>query len=407
MFDHSLVFDSPGYLLLLLLIPLIWVWGYRSLAGLGRWRRLFALFFRSLVVAIIVFALADVQYQRRTDELTVVYVLDQSLSIPVEKRRAMIDYVRSSIDQHLDAQKSDRYAVIVFGRDAEVEVPLIEVNVVRSVESLFDPEYTDLATAIRRAKAIFPYDAAKRIVLVTDGNQNLGNAYREARAATSAGVSIDVVPVYLQSRGEVSVEKIDVPAGVRKDQPFKLRVVLDNDAEEGSAAAVRGDLRIVRKAGQQEELVAEEEVELQPGKQVFTIPEQIEFPDFYTYEARFIAEDPADDGMVQNNLASAFTHIRGSGQVLMIENFEKQGEFDYLADSLGKMGIEVSLRSTDDLFTSLAELQRYDAIILANVSRSAAEDADNIASFSDAQISMLVQNTRELGCGLVMIGGPD
>ena len=32
---------------------------------------------------------------------------------------------------------------------------------------------------------------------------------------------------------------------------------------------------------------------------------------------------------------------------------------------------------------------------------------DNITSFSDAQISMLVRNTREMGCGLVMMGGPD
>ena len=52
-------------------------------------------------------------------------------------------------------------------------------------------------------------------------------------------------------------------------------------------------------------------------------------------------------------------------------------------------------------------MQRYDAVILANVSRSSVDDVDNVASFSDEQIEMLVRNTRELGCGLVMIGGPD
>ena len=35
------------------------------------------------------------------------------------------------------------------------------------------------------------------------------------------------------------------------------------------------------------------------------------------------------------------------------------------------------------------------------------EDAANVSSFSDDQIKMLVRNTEELGCGLIMIGGPN
>ena len=55
----------------------------------------------------------------------------------------------------------------------------------------------------------------------------------------------------------------------------------------------------------------------------------------------------------------------------------------------------------------MAELQRYDSVVLANVSRSTGDDAENVSSFSDSQISMLTQNTREMGCGLIMLGGPD
>src|SRR5262245_59862297 len=204
MFEHSIVFDRPAFLALLALLPTFWWMGYRSLAGLGPWRRWMALGLRSLVFILIVLALADAQYQRRSEGLTVVYLLDQCLSVPADQRQAMLDYVRRSIDEHRDDSRGDRFSVIVFGRDAEVEIPPVAVNeaLQRRVESLLDPEYTDLATAIQRAKAIFPYDAAKRIVLVTDGNQNMGNAYREAQAAAAAGVSLDVVPVYLAARGE-------------------------------------------------------------------------------------------------------------------------------------------------------------------------------------------------------------
>jgi len=408
MFQHSFTFDS-AYLLLLLLLPVMWWIGYRSLSGLGQWRRLTALALRSGVLSIIVLALADMQYQRRSDQLTVIYLLDQSLSIPVDQRQAMIDYVNTSIEEHLEEAQNDRFAVIVFGRDAAVEMPLVNVRIPlsRQIETMLDPEYTDLALAIQRAKAMFPFDAAKRIVLISDGNQNQGNAQRDARAAAAAGVSIDVVPVMLSARSEISVEKIDVPASARKGQPFEIRAVLRNDSPEDAGHSVSGKLRIVRKTGQREETIVEQDIVVPPGKRVFTISEEIEQPDFYTYEAHFTPNDSADDGMTQNNEASAFTHVRGKGHVLLIENWDKQGEADYLVERLRQEEIAVTVTPSDRLFTSLAELQRYDSVILANVSRSSGTDADNVSSFSDDQISMLERNTREMGCGLIMIGGPD
>ena len=409
MFGHNIAFDSAGYLLLLLLLPLVWRMSFRSLAGLGQLRRVFALTLRSLVLALLVLALADMQYQRKSDRLTVIYLLDQSLSIPMEQRQAMIDYVNASIQEHHDEMKRDRFAVIVFGREAVVEMPLVtaQLSLQSQIETILDPEYTDLATAIQRAKAMFPHDSAKRIVLVTDGNENLGDAQREARSATSAGVSIDVVPVMLSARNEVSVEKLDVPAATRSGQPFEMRVVLNNDAPSESRQAVSGSLRIIRKTGESETDLVTQKVQVPPGKRVFTISEEIEQADFYTYEARFIPDDPAEDGMTQNNNASAFSHVRGKGHVLLIENWDKKGQFDYLVDRLRSEDITVTVNSSDRSFSSLAELQRYDSVILANVSRSAGDDAESVASFSDAQISMLVQNTRELGCGLIMLGGPD
>ncbi len=90
---------------------------------------------------------------------------------------------------------------------------------------------------MQRAMAMFPHDAAKRIVLVTDGNQNIGDALEEARAMADAGVSIDVMPVPLEQQTEVSVETVALPADVRLDQPFELRVVLNNATSDDAEAA--------------------------------------------------------------------------------------------------------------------------------------------------------------------------
>ena len=148
MLPYTIAFDSPGYLLLLLLLPLMWWFSFHSLSGLGSWRRWMVLSLRSLVLTVLVMALADVQLQRSSDQITVIYLLDQSLSIPTDQRQAMVEYVNDSVDDHYERVEDDRYAVIVFARDAAVEIPVVNANIPlpERIETVLDAEYTDLAT---------------------------------------------------------------------------------------------------------------------------------------------------------------------------------------------------------------------------------------------------------------------
>lgn len=403
-----LAFNSPWYLLLLALLPAMWVYSFHSLSGLGRWRRWLALLLRTGVMTLIVLALAEMQYQRTSDRLTVIYLLDQSLSIPEARREAMIRYTNASIRKQRNDSSGDRAGTIVFGKNAEVELPPVDfsIQLPTKVESLLDREYTNLANAMQRAMAMFPHDSAKRVVIVTDGNQNIGDALEQARSMVDAGVSIDVLPVPLDRTSDITVEKVAIPSDVRLDHPFELRVVLNNEAASDSESKpVPGRLKIVRKAGDREVTLADAPIELEAGKRVFTLPEKISQADFYTYEAQFVPDDAAADALAQNNLATAFTHVQGKGQVLLIEDWEKAGQFDFFVERLRGDGLEVNVMASNRLFTSLPELQRYDSVILANVPRTSGEDVSNVSSFSDEQIKMLVRNTEELGCGLIMIGG--
>lgn len=406
-----LVFNSPWWLLLLLLLPAMWWFSFYSLSGLGRWRRLLALFLRTMVMMLIVAALAEMQYQRTSDRVTVIYLLDQSLSIPQARREAMIRYVNASIREQREGDKADKAGVIVFGKNAEVEVPPVDFNIqiTRKVESLLDQDFTNLSGAMQRAMAMFPHDSAKRLVLVTDGNQNVGDALEEARAIAEAGVSIDVMPVPLDQRSDVAVETMALPPDIRRNQPFEARVVVNNTStdETGAGKSVKGHIRIVRKAGDREETLVDEPHEIKPGKTVLPFRQEIDQPDFYTYEASFVPDDAKNDALTQNNVATAFTHVQGKGLVLLIENWEEPGEFDYLVERLRNEGLEVVVQPSNRLFTSLPELQRYDSVVLADVPRASGEDASNVSSFSDEQIKMLVRNTEELGCGLIMLGGPN
>ena len=62
------------------------------------------------------------------------------------------------------------------------------------------------------------------------------------------GIGIDVIPVRLQTRAEVAVDKVALPSDIRRGTPFQVRVVLNNYSEpEGDEPprSVAGRVRIV------------------------------------------------------------------------------------------------------------------------------------------------------------------
>ena len=414
----QLAFDRPWFLAALALVPLLWVFSYHSLAGLGRYRSLFAILLRSVVLTLLILALAQMQFLRSSDRVTVIYLLDQSASIPPDVRESMVDYVVEDVERHRDDARRDRASVIVFGRQANIEVPPLDADLplVNRLETLttLQSDATNLEGAIKLAQATFPEDSANRLVILSDGNENLGNAAEIANQLAQDGVGIDVIPVWLNRSNDVSVERVSLPADIRRGQPFEARVVVDNRTPESAedGGQVSGTLKLVRRQGSQTMTLDEMPVTLEPGKTVYRFTDEISESDFFEYQAMFVADRAEADAVRQNNRATSFTQVRGKGHVLLIEDWENRtaggaGEFSYLVERLKAAGLEVTVQFTDEMFTSLAELQRFDTVILANVPRSSGSTSENITNFSDRQVDMLVRNTQQMGCGLVMLGGPN
>lgn len=404
-----LSFDNPNYLWLLACLPLLWWIGFSSLGALGQYRRAFALLLRTTVWVAIVFAMAGVQMVWVSDRVTVMYVLDQSESIPRAKRQVMLDYVVRNVRRHRDKARADRAGIVVFGRDPSIELPPFDDDIMlnKLEGTLGRSDATNLESALGLAQASMEDDTARRIVIVTDGNENLGQARKIASRLADSGIGIDVVPVMLESSSEVLVEKIDLPSNIRKGQPFEPRVVIQSYTDGTSDRPVSGTLRVRQKVGGSETLLLEEKITLDPGKNVYPLRHEIDQPAGYIYNAEFVPETKDDDGLRQNNSATAYTYVRGKGRVLLIEDRRHIGDFDLLIETLRKSNIEVVTQPNDALFGSLAELQAYDAVILAGVPRATGEGTNQVTSFTDDQIDMLVSNTQQLGAGLLMIAGPE
>ncbi len=116
---RSLTVGRPLWLILLpvLIVPLI-LFSFKSLAGLGKVRRLFAILIRTSVVTAIILALAEVSTVQRNEKLTTMYVIDMSESIPMEYRGTILSFV-SEDSKKRNKTKDDLAGVIVFGREPE------------------------------------------------------------------------------------------------------------------------------------------------------------------------------------------------------------------------------------------------------------------------------------------------
>ncbi len=400
----SVTVGRPWWLLLIpLILPPLVAFSTRSLSGLGPVRRALAILLRGTVLTLIVLALAELQAVRRNDRLTTVFLVDASQSVPRELRKSALDYVTESSKKR---RKDDLTGVIVFGKNPSVETPPAptEVNLL-GIESTIDGEYTDLAAALKLALATFPEDTARRVVLISDGNENRGNALEQALAARNLGVQIDVVPLQYFYDREVLVEKVSIPPDVKEGETVNINVVIRASEPTG------GTLQIFQKADNYRAPAPGNEkpqpIRLQRGVNVLTLKQLITKPNFYTFSAEFYPEEGSGDQRAINNKAEGFTHARGTAQVLLIEG--TRDEHAELVKALTEKKINVTTLVAprvdgsgsvdgDPMPNDLAQLQPYDTVILGNVPKDA---------FTEAQHQLFASHVHDMGGGLIMLGGRD
>lgn len=435
-------FVSPWWLLLLVLAPLVYVIGRKSLSGLGPVRRWVAITARTLVVVLLAAALAEPRVRRPSENMTVIFVVDRSASVPRElvdetgtgtrdRRWGRIqEVVESSVSARYGVNRGDQFGVLLFGKRPKLAYPPTPVlglkNKIDESGVLLDENYTDIAAAMKLALASFPEGTGKRLVLVSDGNQNLGNAEEQADLAKKNGVVIDAIALAPNSKNEsdVLVQAVEAPPVAATGARLPIRVYLRNASP---TREVRGTLELIRVGGEGADVADDKQtdididdgpevenakvkpavVRLKPGLNVFKFRdrEQARADASYTYRAKFVPETGQAIGdRIANNTADAAVVARGSRRVL----FLTQGKEDevqkhtFLLDQLRKAKIQYLVRAADKLPKGKTDLgvylSNFDCLILANVPYD---------DFTQDQAEVIRTQVYDQGCGLIMLGGPD
>lgn len=407
MWNLSFVFATPWYLFLLLLAPLVWWMAAKSLGGLDRVRAGTAVGLRLVILALLIGALLEPEYGIILDRIAVMFVVDQSQSIPSERRQALREFVENECAVHQNLGRGDMAGVIAFGRDPAIEDPPTNAPY-RGLDSpmAVDGSATNLQAAMKLARAVLPAESARRIVVVSDGNENVGSALAEADELVADGIAIDTIGAALIPGDDVVAARALAPSHARVDTPFEVTIVLEYHTEDKSATT-SGRLSVTKRMDGADSVVSDEPVELRAGKNVYTVKQELKDASFYTYSAKFSPSDVGRDQFSQNNQVSTSTVVGGKAKILFLGNAERASDGVHLIERLRANGITVDVRPATQWPTSLYEFQSYDGVMLGDVPRVFGSEEENLVQVTDDQIKVLVAGVEKLGIGLVLLGGPN
>jgi uncharacterized membrane protein len=370
-------FSNPVWLLALIpAVPwVIWL-SWKSDVRIEAWRHWSALVLRLLVVLALCLGMAGLQFKKPLEGMTVFFMLDRSQSVPSPQQET----ARAYVNQASSGKKpNDLAGALVFAADAAIESRPNPQLDLRQIQAVVGTERTDIAGAIRLGTAAFPETGQKRLVLLSDGNENVGDALSALAAARTLGVSMDVLPLGAARGNDVSIQKLTVPPNVKKGQTFDVKIFAQADHDQ--SATIRLYLN--------ETALGEQKVQLNAGKNLLTFPQTLDGTGFYKYDVQI---DAPGDTVPQNNRGIAFATVRGNPRVLIISSDPKKDQ--PLVDALQTGKLEVKM--TDRFPDTLAELQSYDAIFLSNIS------AGDLGLDS---MRLLESAVRDFGVGLVCVGG--
>ena len=377
----TLAFDRP--LLLFLALPclgLVWFLWRTSRVYMPPIRRRVSLGLRLAITALLVAVLAEPRVQLSANDLAVAFLLDRSDSVTPAMREDQERFLADAL-QHKGQQ--DQAAVISFGGDPVLDRALsTESDTPRlSSSDNLNPSATNIAAAIRAGLAVLPPSAARRLVLLSDGQQNQEDAMAAAALASAARVQLMSVPLDAVRGPEVLVRALDAPTQLREGERFTVSAQVESNVPTTASLFLMVDGR----------LVANQDVNVDPGVSRFVLPVE---PLANGNHVLRLQMQAASDTLVQTNSAGAYVIVQGPPKVLVVEGTPGEGQF--LADALRAQGLNVDVSRPDGAALDPEALLNYASTVLVDV------PADNLP---EARMQTLKSYVRDHGGGLLVVGG--
>lgn len=378
--------DATPLVLVAVLVLLALEWlitqrgkGPRLASMLARGRKWPAHLLRGAFAACVFLAATGVAIPVPTAVQSVMFVADRSGSISPAARRAQDRFIRASIGA---MKEPDTFGIVAFGKEPHLECEVGPGRSEFAISSRPGEVDTNIESALRVALQALPPGPGRRIVLLSDGNETVGDALAAASEAATAGVPVDVVLPGPDTESEVAITSFVAPDVVSLGEPFELKIAV------GSTRAAKAVITVHQNSA----LAVHQEVALAAGKNVFILPWNLAKPGLSAFECR-ITTSPGDDRSPENN--AAFAHVTAWSRPRVLLASGREASRDLLRRILLAASMEVTCVPPDGI-PVFPEIAGYDLLVL--------DDVPAVA-LSASQMSAIADYVRHFGGGLVASGG--
>ena len=372
-------FAKPIWLLLIFAaIALLFVTS-KALNHRGKTKKAIILAARFVTFSFLILSLAGIGITWNIDDTATIFLMDGSDSMTEHKKDGE-SFIKKAIEHMKD---KDEAGVISFGEEPTMENFLSKEPAFDSISSGQGGKYTNIEKAMNAALSVLPDKSKKRIVLISDGEENEGNSSNIAGTLKEKGVDFKVLKIERQKGNEVSAISLTVPQTLNIGEEFNIGVSIKSNVNtSGKLTLFDGAMK-----------AAEENVEITKGDNRFVFKDKADARGFKTYRA--VIEADLDIEM-RNNEASSFLNVLDRPMILLLE--DKEGEGNEIAKILDGAKATYKRANAHSAPADLQSLAQYKTVILANVS------AENL---SDGFLKALEPYVRDFGGGLIASGGDD
>ena len=340
-----------------------------------RFARICAIVVRSVGLCLLVLAMAGTGMSRQSDLTAHIFALDLSDSAAPGLSAAL-----AAIQAGEGRTDTDALGIVAFGAEASVEkLPSTDARL-SELYSWADGAYSNLASALTVSQSAFPEGMKRRVVLVSDGLETLGNALTAARTLQAAQIEVDVLPLPAGQFDEVQLVSLTAPRQVSKNAEYELETLIYSTSDNDVSIAVYKNNR----------LVAAADVHVRAGENRFAFTDIADEGGGIALRAEIRA---VNDRFTQNNRAFAYSYVADAPKVLVIgyENSEAD-----IVKILKAAGVNITVTQAAAAPSTVDRLNAYDSVLLADAPLDVMPDG-----FADA----LESYARNTGGGVLCIGG--
>lgn len=372
-------FDHPWILLLLPLVIAGAVYAYRKDFRLAGARKKWAVGLRTSICVLLILVLAGFHTYTLALNKEVVFVADRSASI--SSTIPLDEWIGEAVKSKGD---HDLAGAVSFGMNTVVDKTLSEADELPGWgQREVSRDFTHIEHALSLAGSLFQGKENRRLVLITDGMENVGAVLDEAQLLKERGIAVDVLPVTSPEQKDASIEELLVPEKLYPAESFAFEVLVR------STYAGSGELRLYEDNRE----IGRHAVTLERGDNRYSLQGLAKEAGLHRYRAEIYI---AGDEQSANNANYAFTRVTGSPKVLIVEG--ASGTSANLENALSAGLIDYSVISPGMLSSELPEYAAYDSIIFNNVSGE---------QVGGRQMELIEQAVRSYGVGFMMVGGQD